>query len=189
MQFFQPYLAPMCVGALALIVAQFIWVALLSKRLERQSKMVRQFFQGPNDEDMEGLLRRSMEVAEVSAQRCETAMSEIEGLRHQFGACVQRFALVRYDAFEDVTGQQSFSLVFLDGNHNGAAISSIFGRSSSRTFGKMIVNGQPEQNLTDEEQEALLQALGRPAEPSKPERPKAERQRAERPRERQKVAV
>ena len=147
-----------------LIVAQFFYVMLLSKRLERQSRMVRQFFQGPNDEDMEGLLRRSMEVAETSAARCEASSVQFDELSQRIQGCVQQFALVRYDAFEDVTGQQSFSLVFLDGNHNGVVISAIFGRSSSRTFGKMIINGQPEQNLTDEEQEALLQALGRKSE-------------------------
>lgn len=161
MEQLQPYLASLCVASLALCVAQFFWVALLNKRLARQTKMVRQFFQGPNGEDLEGILRRSMEVAEVSAQRCEDAMARVGALSERLDGCVQNFALVRYDAFGDVTGQQSFSLVLLDASDNGIAISSIFARSTSRTFGKMIVAGQPEQPLTNEEQEALLQALAR----------------------------
>jgi hypothetical protein len=163
MEFLQPFLAPMCLAALALIVVLFVWLALLNNRMARQTRMVRQFFQGPEGEDLEGLLKRSMEVAEQSALRCEAAENEVEHLGERLRGCVQHFALVRYDAFADVTGQQSFSLVFLDGNDNGAVISSIFGRTSSRTFGKMIIGGQPEQNLSDEEQQALLQALGNKA--------------------------
>ena len=163
MEFLQPFLAPLCLAALGLIAVLFVWVALLNSRLARQTKMVRQFFQGPQGEDLEGLLNRSVEVAQTSEGRCEAVETEISQLGERMKSSVQHFALVRYDAFADVTGQQSFSLVFLDGNDNGAVISSIFGRSTSRTFGKMIVGGQPEQNLSDEEQEALLQALGNKA--------------------------
>jgi hypothetical protein len=163
MQILQPFLVPMCLAALGLIIALFIWVAQLNSRLARQSKMVRQFFQGPEGEDLEGLLRRSMEIADSSAARCEEAASQVGLMSLQLHSCVQHFALVRYDAFTDVTGQQSFSLAFLDGNDNGVVVSSIFGRTTSRTFGKMIVGGQPEQTLSDEEQQALLQALGQKA--------------------------
>ncbi|MBW3635906.1 MAG: DUF4446 family protein [Armatimonadetes bacterium] len=155
----QPYLAPLCVAALGLNLVLFVWVALLNKRLERQTRMVRQFFQGPNNEDMEGLLRRSMEVAEKSVQHCDASDTQMRILTDQLRASLQRFALVRYDAFPDVTGQQSFSLALLDGNDYGVVITAIFGRSSSRTFGKMIVAGQAEQPLSDEEQDALSQAL------------------------------
>lgn len=160
----QPFLAPLCALSFVLIFALFVWVVSLNSRLSRQSKMVRDFFAGPKGEDFEGLLRRSMETAETSAARCEAAESQVGLLSLQMRGCVQHFSLVRYDAFPDVTGQQSFSLAFLDGGHNGIIISSIFGRSSSRTFGKMIVGGEPEQALSDEEQQALLSALGRKAE-------------------------
>lgn len=154
----------MSLGALVLVVAQFFWVALLNKRLERQSRMVRQFFQGPSGEDMEGLLRRSMEVAEQSANSCENWAVQLAAMDERQRNCLQYFSVVRYDAFEDVTGQQSFSMALLDGNDNGVIVTAIFGRSSSRTFGKMISNGQAEQPLSNEEQEALLQALERKVE-------------------------
>jgi hypothetical protein len=163
MEFLKPFLAPMCLAALVLVLVLFGWVALLNNRMARQSKMVRQFFQGPEGEDLEGLLRRSMEIADSSAKRCEESQSNVGLMSLQLRSCVQHFALVRYDAFTDVTGQQSFSLAFLDGNDNGVVVSSIFGRTTSRTFGKMIVSGQPEQQLSDEEQEALIQALGQKA--------------------------
>ncbi|RYG67681.1 DUF4446 family protein [bacterium] len=163
MEILQPFLVPMCLLALVLIIALFIWVAQLNSRLARQSKMVRQFFQGPEGEDLEGLLTRCMEVTQSSAERCENAESQVGLMSLQLHSCLQHFALVRYDAFGDVTGEQSFSIAFLDGNDNGVIVSSIFGRTNSRTFGKMIIGGQPEQTLSDEERQALLQALGEKA--------------------------
>lgn len=127
--------------------------------MTRQSKMLRQFFSGPQGEDLEMLLTRTLEGAKVAEETSLKTDRQMKDLLARFDGCVQHFALVRYDAFEDVTGQLSFSLAMLDGRDNGAVISTIFGRSNSRCFGKMIVAGQPEQPLTEEEQQALVQAL------------------------------
>jgi len=148
------------VGVLAVcVIIQFGMMATMNRRWATQSKMLRQFFSGPNDEDLQALLARVLEdshFARDTAQRAHFGMEEALG---RLEGCLQHFALVRYDAFEDVTGQMSFSLAMLDGHNNGAMISTIFGRNTSRCFGKMIVAGQCEQLLSDEEQQALIQAL------------------------------
>jgi len=148
------------VGILAVcVIIQFGMMATMNRRWATQSKMLRQFFSGPNDEDLQALLARVLEdshYARDTAQRAHFGMEEALG---RLEGCLQHFALVRYDAFEDVTGQMSFSLAMLDGHNNGAMISTIFGRNTSRCFGKMIVGGQCEQPLSDEEQQALIQAL------------------------------
>lgn len=141
------------------VIIQFGMMATMNRRWATQSKMLRQFFSGPNDEDLQALLARVLEdshFARDTAQRAHFGMEEALG---RLEGCLQHFALVRYDAFEDVTGQMSFSLAMLDGHNNGAMISTIFGRNTSRCFGKMIVAGQCEQLLSDEEQQALIQAL------------------------------
>ncbi len=141
------------------VVAQCVFLIGMSRRMARHSKMLRQFFSGPQGEDLEGLLSRTIENAQ-SANETATAISlQMADFLERFDGCIQHFALIRYDAFEEVTGQLSFSLAMLDGRDNGAIISTIFGRTNSRCFGKMIVGGRPEQPLTEEEQEALLQAL------------------------------
>lgn len=121
--------------------------------------MLRQFFTGPNGEDLEALLSRNLEESREAIANSQVALTRSQECSLKQSAAVQHFALLRYDAFEDVMGQQSFSLALLDGRDNGAIITSLFGRTSSRCFGKMIVNGQPEQPLTEEEQSVLFQAL------------------------------
>ena len=151
-----PVLVPVL---LVCVVLQFVFLLGMQRRMARQTKMLRQFFSGPQGEDLEMLLARSLEESRVAGEVARTTQTQVSELLSRFDGCVQHFALIRYDAFEDVTGGLSFSLAMLDGRSNGAIISTIFGRSNSRCFGKMILDGRPEQPLTDEEQEALLQAL------------------------------
>ncbi|BCM94052.1 hypothetical protein IAD21_05949 [Abditibacteriota bacterium] len=141
------------------VLLQCAFLLGMSRRMARHSKMLRQFFSGPQGEDLEGLLSRTLENAQVATDTARATSIQMAEFLERFDGCIQHFALVRYDAFEEVTGQLSFSLAMLDGRDNGAIISTIFGRTNSRCFGKMIVGGRPEQALTDEEQEALLQAL------------------------------
>jgi hypothetical protein len=92
-------------------------------------------------------------------QKGDELQSDLNDLAFTMRGCIQHFGLVRYDAYGDVSGQQSFSLVVLDEDKNGAVLSSLFSRSDSRCYGKAVVNGVPEQLLTDEEQRAFDIAL------------------------------
>lgn len=68
--------------------------------------------------------------------------------------------LIRYDAFSDIGGSQSFSLAVYDDNGDGVVVSSIVGRADCKVYGKSLKNGKSEHSLTKEEEEAILQAVG-----------------------------
>ena len=149
-------LAPLC---LVLIAVQFALIGGLSNRLRRTSRSMRAFFTTPAGEDIESLLRETLEQSRLAAMRCEELGAEVLNLNEVAHGALQYIGLRRYDAFGDVTGQQSFSLALLDGRDNGAIITALFGRTTSRCYGKMILGGRPEQPLTEEEQQALMAAL------------------------------
>ena len=67
--------------------------------------------------------------------------------------------LVRYDAFEDVGGQQSFSLAMLDAQQNGVVLTGVYSRSDVRVYAKAIRQGQPSHPLSEEELQAVQTAL------------------------------
>ena len=71
---------------------------------------------------------------------------------------VQRFSLVRYDAFEDMGGRLSFSAALLDDHGDGLVITSINGRTETRTYAKPVTNLTSEHNLSDEERHAITEA-------------------------------
>jgi hypothetical protein len=80
----------------------------------------------------------------------EAAGPDPRALRH--------VAVVRYDAFGDMGGRLSFSAALLDDQGDGLVLSSINGRSETRTYAKALVGGQSEHTLSPEEQEAITSA-------------------------------
>lgn len=90
-----------------------------------------------------GALRR--EVAALSDAQAHT-------FRH--------LAVVRYDAFGDTGGALSWSLALLDDSGSGVVITSIHGRTETRTYAKSVTAWSSEQTLTPEEEQALAEARG-----------------------------
>lgn len=72
---------------------------------------------------------------------------------------IQNVGIVRYDAFEEMGGQLSFSAALLNDHGDGIVISSINGRTEARTYAKAIRNLQSQHNLSDEEREAIAGAV------------------------------
>ena len=67
--------------------------------------------------------------------------------------------LVRYDAYNEMSGRQSTSIALLDTRRNGVVLSSIHHREQARLYAKLIRNGEGELQLSPEEAEAVSQAL------------------------------
>jgi len=74
------------------------------------------------------------------------------------GAVAYR-ALVRYDAYGEMSGRQSTSIALLDATRSGVVLSSIHHRDQSRLYAKQVRNGRPELELSPEEDEAIRLAL------------------------------
>jgi Protein of unknown function (DUF4446) len=68
-------------------------------------------------------------------------------------------ALVRYDAYNELSGQQSMSIALLDDERSGIVLSCIHHRDQARVYGKQVRGGQGELELSPEEAEAVRLAL------------------------------
>jgi pimeloyl-ACP methyl ester carboxylesterase len=96
------------------------------------------------------------EYLEDVGQRLDGRLSTAE--RRLDGAVTHR-ALVRYDAYNEMSGHQSLSIALLDANRSGIVLSSIHHRDSARLYAKQVNAGAAEQLLSPEEEEALRLAL------------------------------
>lgn len=76
--------------------------------------------------------------------------------------CMTHRALIRYDAYGEMSGQQSSSLALLDSRRSGFIISSITHRDQARVYVKQVHRGEPELKLSPEEQQAVDTALASP---------------------------
>jgi hypothetical protein len=67
-------------------------------------------------------------------------------------------AVVRYDALGEMSGRLSFSVALLNALGDGVVLSSINGRSETRTYAKIVLSGQGAQALSPEEERAVRTA-------------------------------
>ncbi len=67
--------------------------------------------------------------------------------------------LIRYDAYNEMSGRQSTSIALLDSSRSGVVLSSIHHRDQARLYAKQISAGKGELKLSPEEEEALRLAL------------------------------
>jgi hypothetical protein len=113
-------------------------------------------------------LRGVLEGHARSLQRLEAAIRQLSaddrGLADSVRGAVQRVALLRYDAFEDVGGRLSFSCALLNERGDGVVMTSINGRQDTRVYAKPVRVGASDHNLSEEEEQAIRLAMERPRE-------------------------
>ncbi|HEX8085853.1 MAG TPA: DUF4446 family protein [Solirubrobacteraceae bacterium] len=78
------------------------------------------------------------------------------------GAIAYR-ALVRFDAYNELSGRQSTSIALLDAHGSGVVLTSIHHREAARLYAKQVHEGRGELELAPEEEEAVRLALSAPA--------------------------
>jgi hypothetical protein len=93
---------------------------------------------------------------EESIEHFERRMQSTEA---RLDGCVAHHALVRYDAYNELSGHQSSSLALLDARRTGVVLTSIVHRDQARTYVKQLREGESEIELSPEEQEAVDAAL------------------------------
>ncbi len=115
---------------------------------------------------------RHIELTRAVAEQLGTLRSYVDATRAELSSAVRarhteaarslrNVALVRYDAFDDLSGRMSFSLALLDDDGDGVALTAITGRTDTRVYAKGIDNGSGEHELSPEEQQAVAAALRR----------------------------
>jgi hypothetical protein len=92
----------------------------------------------------------------------ETAIrldGRLAGVEAALRGTIAHRALVRYDAYNELSGQQSMSIALLDDQHSGIVLSCIHHRDQARVYGKQVHGGRGELELSPEEAEAVRLAL------------------------------
>lgn len=98
------------------------------------------------------LHERVEEVATSVDQRLGVAETRLDG-------AIAYRSLVRYDAYGELTGNQSTTIALLDAHRDGIVLSSIVRRDTARIYIKVVQDGRGELELSPEEIEAVRRAL------------------------------
>ena len=146
------------VAVVALLLSGFL--ALRLRRLRREQTAV--LGEGSRDlvahaaelqEEFRALRDWVDDMASQLDRRMGTAEERLDG-------AIAYRALVRYDAYNEMSGRQSTSIALLDHRRSGVVLSSIHHREQARLYAKQVRDGEAELELSPEEAEAVRQALG-----------------------------
>ena len=97
--------------------------------------------------------------ADVDAQRSEDgAAHPTRSTFRTAGVAISHIGLVRFDAFDDTGGAQSFALALIDDDGDGIVLSSLHSRQTTRLYVKSIRRGVADAPLSDEEVQAMKNA-------------------------------
>lgn len=149
------------VAALALI--SFIVVILLIVQIcktSRLKKRLDKFVVGKDGRSLEQEIVGLCEDNKFLKNSTERNKKDIRELFKQMETAYQKMGLVKYDAFNQMGGQLSFSLALLDENNNGFIINSVHSTEGCYSYTKEIKNGNCSISLGKEEAEALAMAIG-----------------------------
>jgi len=159
-------------GAIALVALVLaIWLALTLRRVRRDQRAV---LGASGTEDLvahaaglEREFRVLHDYVEDAAARLHERMAAAE---ERLDGAVAYRALVRYDAYGEMSGHQSTSIALLDARRNGVVLSSILHREQARLYAKRIEGGAGELELSPEEAEAVRLALTGASPPAREDR-------------------
>jgi hypothetical protein len=163
------------VAGCAIALAALIVASVALVRLRRLRADQRVLLGGANAEDLvEHAARIEQEFRSLHAYVGEVA-GRLDGrvgtAEDRLDAAIAFRGLVRFDAYNEMSGQQSVAIALLDAEQSGLVLSSIHHRDQARLYVKHVVRGEPEYPLSPEEIEAVRVALANEPPPEPPRLP------------------
>ena len=144
---------------LIVVIILLICVFNLSLGLNRLNRKYTLFMKGKDGQSLERLFKRKFDLIEKLVRSTDDNGEEIDKIWKVMDKSLNKYGIVKYDAFEDMGGKLSFVLAMLDKNNTGFLLNAIHSRENCFLYIKEIVNGESYVVLSEEEVEALRQAV------------------------------
>jgi hypothetical protein len=145
------------VAVIALLACLALLIAVRRLRASQQVVM------GSEERDVvahAASLQESFEdLRDYVGEAAERLDARLAGAELELRGAIAHRSLVRYDAYNELSGQQSMSIALLDATHSGIVLSCIHHRDQARVYAKQVRDGRSELELSPEEAEAVRIAL------------------------------
>ena len=130
-------------------------------KLSYMKKRYRKMMAGVDGVNIERMLMGHIDEVKKVVEKSEQLDMENKRIDALLQTAVTRVGVVRFRAFEDMGSDLSYAVALLDSHNNGVVLSSIFGREDSRSYVKPITNGSSSYTMTQEEEQALHDAMAK----------------------------
>lgn len=147
---------------LLIICLNFLFILLLlimnianRNAIKRLKAKYNKFMDGLSDQNMEQLLEFCLDKVGAVEEKNKEIEIHMNKLERNLINCMQKIGVVRFNAFDNVGSDLSFSIALLDNNDNGLVISGLYSRDSSFTYAKPVSGGKSKYALSAEEIKAI----------------------------------
>jgi len=166
-QFIESQSGILILVAIFLAAASIVCAAFVLMRLARLKRPFGEMAELCERDGTERGLETLLKGVDENREFLRGHSEELKRIHELIGGCYSGMGLVKYNAFEDIGGMQSYSLCLLTREKHGFILTNLVGRTSTRGYALDVRDGKPSRNLSDEEKEAFEIALGSFATPGR----------------------
>ncbi len=131
-----------------------------ARRIRRLSRRLDALVRGAEGASLEAVLGEHLDRVRDVVRELDRLENRTSAVEQDLRSALGRVGIVRYNAFEDTGGGQSFALAILDSGGTGVVVSSLHARGGTRVYAKEVDAGRSETALSTEEAEAVRRAIG-----------------------------
>lgn len=144
------------VGVNFLLIVLLFFMNLANKaKIKKLKNKYYRFMNGLSDGNIETVLEDCLDKVNGVAEKNKEIEYQINVIERNMYYCVQKVGVVRYNAFDNVGSDLSFSIALLDNNDDGLVLSSLYSRDSSSTYAKPVSGSKSKYALSAEEIKAI----------------------------------
>ena len=147
------------VWAVAVGCGILIWLGVLTFLIINLRNFLKGLFPKDNSRDIRNKFKEVLEAISGFEKNNQILENRLIGFKKDSLDNFSKWAVYKYNPYNDTGGDQSFSLAILNGKMDGMVMTSLHSRASTRIYLKDIKSGRSELELSKEEAKVLKEAL------------------------------
>lgn len=157
--FISNYNVEIIIGLVLAYLLLFITVLISQSKTRKSRRKYQELVQGMDGKNIEEILLQLQKDILKTDREINSIEKNIEVVETKLSFAIRKVGFMRYNAFDDMGSELSFSLALLDDFKNGFVVSSIYGREDTITYGKEVKNGTSKIPLSTEEMLVIDRAI------------------------------
>lgn len=147
------------IGIVAIVLILFIVIMVQQSRIKKLNKRLEVFMSGKDANSLEEEFAIRFQEIKKLREGLVNHADVIEKMEKDFREAYSKIGIVKYDAFNEMGGKLSFALCLLNERNDGFLMNSMHNREGCYMYIKEIIDGKSYIELSEEEQEALTNAV------------------------------
>lgn len=145
-----------------IVIVLFLAIVVMKQQLQmdRLNRKYRLFMKGSDGQSLEKMIQRKLNQIDKVQEVNEDHAHILRQLKSIQDSTMNKYGIVKYDAFDDVGGKLSFAFAMLNKYDTGIVLNAVHSRDNCFLYIKEIMKGESYIMLSEEEIEALRIAKG-----------------------------